>query len=144
MVKCSDEMYIAHSAHESAICCLLFTTFSHCISFSYLVFLCAFHSSRLLSDACRYVRFNSLRGFHTSFILQATSFSSLNLVFPSSHKRLIPVFDQQDHPLKIWVKYCLKLQPLSEKVFSRYSSVILNLKLAYSERHYPVGNRKCQ
>ena len=32
------------------------------VSFSCLIFLGAFHTSRLLSDACIFVRFNSLRG----------------------------------------------------------------------------------
>ena len=93
----SDEMYIVHSAHESAICSLwmvhgivifyaykiswnkeLFTTFSYSVSFSCLIFLGAFHTSRLLSDACIFVRFNSLRGLYTSFIMKAT----ISLVFP--------------------------------------------------------------
>ena len=56
----------------------LFTTFSYSVSFSCLIFLGAFHTSRLLSDACIFVRFNSLRGLHTSFIMKAT----ISLVFP--------------------------------------------------------------
>ena len=89
--QCSDEMYIVHSAHESAICCLwmihctvifyaykiswnkeLFTTSSYSISFGCLIFPGAFQTSRLPPDACRFLRFNSLRGFYTSFILKAT------------------------------------------------------------------------